>query len=298
MSDKQNDDSHSKGGGHGGGHGAHGGGGGGHEEGHEGAPEWLISFADNVALMMGFFVILLAMEMAKPKGTEAAAGESATAASETEVSPAMLDLALSIREGFNRPVSIDSTNPDEQALVQRLREKAADAEARDRSAKGRNDEVQTIRPTRYRGAGGVAHFERGASTLDEPALRVVRDVANLVRGQKSIIEIRGHASAAEGFERKDHGFELSYRRALAVAEALAEAGVTWDRLRLVSSGDNHRAVTPEHNATAMRENQRAEIIALADRAGGDAAPDGARDAGGAKTPPQPAPGSAADGTHP
>ena len=51
------------GGSHGGGHAA-----GGHEEGHEGAPEWLISFADNVALMMGFFVILLAMNMG-PKGS-------------------------------------------------------------------------------------------------------------------------------------------------------------------------------------------------------------------------------------
>ena len=40
-----------------------------HEEHHEGAPEWLISFADNVALMMGFFVILLAMNMGpKAKG--------------------------------------------------------------------------------------------------------------------------------------------------------------------------------------------------------------------------------------
>ncbi|MCL4212087.1 MAG: hypothetical protein KJZ68_15650, partial [Phycisphaerales bacterium] len=45
-----------------GGHG-HGHGGGGHEEGHEGAPEWLISFADMVMLMMGFFVILFALNV-------------------------------------------------------------------------------------------------------------------------------------------------------------------------------------------------------------------------------------------
>lgn len=66
-------DSHGEeGGSHGGG--GHGGGaphgGGAHEE-HEGAPEWLISFADNVALMMGFFVILLAMNMGPKGGGEA-----------------------------------------------------------------------------------------------------------------------------------------------------------------------------------------------------------------------------------
>ena len=59
-------------GGHsGGGHGAPGGG---HEDHHEGAPEWLISFADNVALMMGFFVILLAMNMKSPKTYEGIGG--------------------------------------------------------------------------------------------------------------------------------------------------------------------------------------------------------------------------------
>ena len=48
--------------------GAHGGHGGGHEEEEEGgAPEWLISFADMVMLLMGFFVILFALNV-QPKG--------------------------------------------------------------------------------------------------------------------------------------------------------------------------------------------------------------------------------------
>ena len=40
--------------------------GGGHDEEHEGAPEWLISFADMVMLIMGFFVILFALNMSPP----------------------------------------------------------------------------------------------------------------------------------------------------------------------------------------------------------------------------------------
>lgn len=281
MSDKEHDshggDSHGGGGGHGGGgHGGHGGGGG-HEEGHEGAPEWLISFADNVALMMGFFVILLAMEMSKPKGSSASAGEASPSESSSEASPQMLDLAIAIREGFHNPVSIDSTNPDEYALVQRLRERSAKDDARDRSAQGRNDQVQNIRPTLYHGAGGVAYFARGTPNLDEKALSTIAQVAELVRGQKSMIEIRGHASAAEAFGRDDRGLELSYRRALSVAEALARVGVTWDRMRIVASGDNQRAVTPEHDETASRENQRVEIVALADRAGGETQSERAND---------------------
>ena len=52
-------------GGHGGG--GHGGGGGHEEEEEAGAPEWLISFADMVMLLMGFFVILFALNV-QPKG--------------------------------------------------------------------------------------------------------------------------------------------------------------------------------------------------------------------------------------
>src|SRR6185295_16371327 len=92
---------HGEGEGHGGGGGGHGGGGhgggghgggGGHEEGHEGAPEWLISFADNVALIMGFFVILLAMNMAKK--TAGGIGGEANMGGHPNEANSMIDFAI------------------------------------------------------------------------------------------------------------------------------------------------------------------------------------------------------------
>ena len=49
--------------------------GGGHDDEHEGAPEWLISFADMVMLIMGFFVILFALNMAPPATAGAGGNE-------------------------------------------------------------------------------------------------------------------------------------------------------------------------------------------------------------------------------
>ena len=99
MADKPHDKSaeHGEGGAHkGGGHGGgHGHGGGGHEEHHEGAPEWLISFADNVALMMGFFVILLAMNMAKQ--TVGGIGGEAQMGGNPNQANTMIDFAIAVR---------------------------------------------------------------------------------------------------------------------------------------------------------------------------------------------------------
>src|SRR5688572_16054124 len=103
-------DDHKKKDDHGGGHKSHGGGhgGGGHGDGeHEGAPEWLISFADNVTLMMGFFVIMLAMNMGPKGGGE---GEE-TGEAASSPSTSMIDLQIAIREAFNNPVNIGSKNP-------------------------------------------------------------------------------------------------------------------------------------------------------------------------------------------
>src|SRR5437588_11856819 len=88
--------------------------GGGHEEAHEGAPEWLISFADNVTLMMGFFVILLAVNMG-PKG--AGATNAPQQGDSSLPPPSLLDAQIAIREAFNNPVNLNSMDPGEQPLI-------------------------------------------------------------------------------------------------------------------------------------------------------------------------------------
>src|SRR5436190_2305796 len=122
MSDKAPDKHDEAEGGHKGHGGAHGGGhGGAHEEHHEGAPEWLISFADNVALMMGFFVILLAMNMAKQ--TTGGIGGKADMGGNPQEANSMIDFAIAVREAFNNPVDVNSTDPRERDMVKRLIER-------------------------------------------------------------------------------------------------------------------------------------------------------------------------------
>lgn len=100
-------------------HGGHGGGGHGapHEE-HEGAPEWLISFADMVMLMMGFFVILFALNVQPKGGNPGGAGEEAEGVA---LSPAQLDYVIALRHAFNNPVDPMGMDPDDARLRERMK---------------------------------------------------------------------------------------------------------------------------------------------------------------------------------
>lgn len=251
----------SEGGGHSGGHRGHAGHGGSHEE-HEGAPEWLISFADNVALMMGFFVVLLAMNM-KPPTAGAPAEESndqhATAEAK-ESSPEMLDFVIALREAFNNPVNLNATSPAEQPLRQRLLDKIGAGEAKSPGQKGREPENRSVRPTDYYALGGKVFFARGEDSLSASARAELAEFTPKLRGLRSLIEVRGHTSAAESYNLPDRGKQLSMKRALAVAEALAAAGVDWEHLQVMACGDNDRAVPKAYDEQGQEVNQRVEIL--------------------------------------
>ncbi|MEW6250144.1 MAG: OmpA family protein [Planctomycetota bacterium] len=253
------------GGGHGGGarHG-HGGGdhGGGHEE-HEGAPEWLISFADNVMLQMGFFVILFSLaSLNRADGGPARTGEGPH--DSNQPTAAHLDWAIAVREAFNNPVRLDSNDPRDALLVQRLRTRAGrgDSAARMNGLRGREHDVHSVRPLEGYGTGGTIPFGDGAAELGEDGRDAVRELARLFRGSRAILEVRGHCSAAEAYEAPDRGMGLSYERARAVAELLVVEGLTWNRLRVTACADGDRVTATAYDQPAQRSNQRVEVIEL------------------------------------
>jgi len=256
MSDDH--DKHEEGKGHashgGGGHAAHGGGS--HEE-HEGAPEWLISFADNVALMMGFFVILLAMNMGRPEHGGPGGNEKNPADTQKE---AMLDFVLSMREAFNNPVDMEGANPNEAKLRKRKKEQEGKSETNDPGPEGQNHSVQAIETSDYVAPVGIIPFDVQSATVSNSGSQAILDVAEQIRGRRVFIEVRGHVSAVEAMKDPELGMRLSHTRSLAVAHLLVEHGVKWNQIRLVSCATSSpvraRADTPmEH-----RTNQRVEIV--------------------------------------
>lgn len=263
MSDKH-DEHHGEGEhkAHSGGHGGHGGGG--HEEHEEGVPEWVVSFADNVLLQMGFFVILLAMNLgAKAAGpTDAGDKTSAKQASDN----AWIDFQIAIRDAFNNPVDMKSTSANDLPLIKRLMEKMKEkksGQSIDENVVGEDKNAQSTRPAQFLDPANRVDFAERSTDLSPEAQRVVAAVATKYAGTQWIIEIRGHSSALETFRDVEQARKLSYERAWSVGSALVSAGLTWNRLRLSAAGDSE-PISPQRARSSADHvgNQRVEIYVL------------------------------------
>ncbi len=232
--------------------------GGGHDEEHGGAPEWLISFADNVVLMMGFFVILLAMNMAKQTvGGGGAKGEHGQGKTTEE---AMMDFAIAMREGFNNPVHPDSKDPRDADLVKRLRQRAGQSEARDPGIKGHQQDPQSIRPSEYYAINGSIPFAENSTEIPTVSQGTIAEVAAKVRGRRLVVEVRGHVSSMEASKGEERAAKLAFERALAVARALTTEKVAWWQLRMVTCADHDRLDAFPTSRNSDKSNARVEII--------------------------------------
>lgn len=245
------------GGGHGGGHG------GAHEE-HEGAPEWLISFADNVALLMGFFVILLAMNMAKQ--TAGGIGGEKEMGGSTDP---MMEFVIAVREGFNSPVSLQSKRPEDQAIIRYLLQREG-GPATQNAPQGRFPTVGSVRTPNITRPAITVNFDDRQAILSQDAKQDIADIAaKTLRDRNWIVEVRGHVSPSEAMRNPQRAYELGYQRAMAVAQELSLNGVKWDLMRIVSCGDAQRIEPRAADRESDRTNQRVEVIQTEEPGGDD-----------------------------
>ncbi len=230
-----------------------------HEE-HEHEEGWIVSFADNVLLMMGFFVILLALNMGPKGGGESEGEGSGSPANNTR----LLDFAIAVRSAFNNPVKLDSSDPADQALIQRILQRQAEGDLPTPGPKGIDRSAQSIRPSDWIGEDGLVRFAEGESDLNADAKLTIAAVAKRVVDSRWMVEVRGHTSRWETWGNARKARDLSYERAWSVASELVRLGATWDQIRLTACGENEPLSPGARNAAEGESSQRAEVLVLRD----------------------------------
>lgn len=236
--------------------------GGGHEEHEEGVPEWVVSFADNVLLQMGFFVILLAMNMGvKAQGPTSEGDQTSAAKSQND---ALLDFALAVRSGFNNPIDLNSSAAEDKALVRRALEKLNQrrGDSPEENTTGQDKQAQNVRNGENRAPSVRVTFEDRSIELSEPAKRQLDDAARKFAGSRWILEIRGNASRLESVRDIQRSRQLSYERAFAAATYLVNQGLKWEQIRLVAAGDSFLATPRARTSGEHASNQSAEVYQL------------------------------------
>lgn len=237
---------------------------------HEHEEGWIVSFADNVLLMMGFFVILLAMNMG-PKG-------SSDSAPSSTAEERLLDVAIAVREAFHNPVSMDSILPEDQALIRRLRDRRkpgagnTPADAGETPASdGHQDTVggkgiSNVRPSDWQDEADFVQFEDNEVLLSPQAKATISQISRRIMDTRWMVEVRGHASKWETWRDTKKARDLAYERAWVVGNEMVLNGVQWEQIRLVSSGTCAPIIARARTSDEAQTNQRTEILVLREHA--------------------------------
>jgi chemotaxis protein MotB len=221
----------------------------------ESAPMWIVSFADLVTLLMSFFVIL----SVKPEGTASVQD------------PAFQQVAAAIRAAFkNLPPADPTMDPrrDFEDLSRRLmalmnREGTLNrGDSNEKGIQGRSFRVRRMRDGMEITVGGPVMFEPFSVKPTAEGEASLRQVFNIIKGKRNIIEIKGHAGEEPwpADWKYEDAMKLSYERARYVASRLLEQGSDPRTIRLVAVGPNEPVTRQAYEETLRAENRRVEII--------------------------------------
>lgn len=109
-------------------------------------------------------------------------------------------------------------------------------------------------------AADIVHFDTDSAVIKKSDLSKLDDVANYFKSNQSkeALQIEGNADE-RGTEQ--YNLSLGDKRALAVREYLATAGVDPQRMKTVSYG-KAKPIDPARNAEAYAKNRRVEMVLL------------------------------------
>jgi chemotaxis protein MotB len=210
-------------------------------------PDWFVSFADMMTLLLTFFIMLISFSEPKEDAHFNAVMEQ-------------------LQRQFGHDLSKLSLTPG--SVLARQAQVAKEAnEARQRrllALQGSDSRVRMVRPGEPTAIGTVVFFEPGSAELSPQTRREVAAQAAIFAGKPQKIEIRGHTSLlpAERSTGSDDHWGLAYERSRAVMRYMTEElQIDPERLRLSVAGPTeplHLGVDP----VKMLENPRVELYLL------------------------------------
>jgi chemotaxis protein MotB len=200
------------------------------EEKPDGAPEWMVSFADMITIMMSFFVIMYAVAK-----SESGKGDKKRSAEQQ----AVID-SIQYRFGPNwRPFASWGLLPGVtpvKASSGRTAMVAAPPSEDGKLKFQKRDPVRIRVPGRGNRIviGGVASFRDGQSQLDGSQKPRLRAIAEELAGKPQEIEVLGYASnrpLPDDAPYRDR-WDLAYARCRQVAQALRDLKIEPERIRV------------------------------------------------------------------
>ncbi len=177
---------------------------------------WLITFADLIALLLAFFVMLFSMSVVDPKPWE-----NITNSLIASLNPDFAWESLAARSDLDASSAPAEEAADLDYLQAVLTDKIRNFPLLSRALLTRRNDRLII------SLQADSLFSTGSASLGEDALRALYAMGDTLRHISNRLDVNGHTDPVPVHsERYASNWELSVHRALAVAEALASAGYT------------------------------------------------------------------------
>lgn len=215
----------------------------------EGAPEWMVSYADMITILMSFFVVMFSLAGTKnPKKED----------------PVM----MSLRRQFGRFVGVPATTylpPGSTLNPKNNSQKPSPSPHNSKTLGlvGDNTHVATIRAGDQKTIGGVIYFKGRSIDLSDDQRDELQHVAKELAGKPQKIEIRGHTlnRPVPPDGKINDNWDLAYRRCHATMEFLVLQGIDPARIRIGVSAQYEPAYAGRDPAE-LQKNSRVEVFML------------------------------------
>jgi chemotaxis protein MotB len=280
-----------------------------------GAPEWMVSYADMITIVLAFFVVLYATTSGigqndrghEANTTGAQQGTKNGTEDANDKSAQLQKIINSLNERFGPSWTLSNCWAGGPVAQRKKVESKIDSFLRGfrGGQEGGNSTVKLFTPKANEHAvpGGCVFFEEFSATLDKSQQHELLLIAEDLAGKLQKIEIRGHASHRPLPKNSPwkNPWELAFARCQTVAGYLSVHDVDSRRFRIAVAADNE-PIDALGNPTFGEKNSRVEVRLLNEWIDDEKNPQARADRPGAKnsteltpkkSPPQASPADAA-----